>query len=154
MKGGEPVGAPSVLVGDGGYHDGRSRDGRWLATGFRLLRVRDGLSGISRVLFTAPENGKAEGDTSRYVMFSMAPDSSGRTLFLDFGYEGKSTLTGSFYDIHQIAFMAGPDGLVSRWFRAPADLKGWEHLEWSNHPDFRRFPLPPIKPASTADFTW
>ena len=135
MQGGEPVGGPQTLA-DGGFHDGRSRDGRWLATGFRLLKVRDEATGKSRVLFTAPDNGKSDGDTSQVCNVSIAPDSSGRTLFLDFGYEGNSKVTGSFYDIHQVAFLADPDGKVIRWFKAPREEKGWEDLEWSNRPDF------------------
>lgn len=135
MWAGAPIGPPQTLA-EGGFHDGLSQDGRWLATGFRLLKIRDGHAGTERTLFTAPENGKAEGDTSQVCNVSIAPDSTGRTLFLDFGYEDKSKLTGSFYDIHQMAFMANPDGKVSRWFKAPREEKGWEDLEWSNHKDF------------------
>lgn len=131
INGGQP-GEISTLTSDGGFHDGRSQDGRWLATGFRLLKIRDGETDTSRVLFTAPRNGKADGDTSQVCNVSMAPDSTGRTLFLDFGYDTKSKLTGSFYDIHQIAFMADPDGNVLHWFQAPKEEKGWEDLEWSN----------------------
>ena len=135
ILGGKPMGAPSVLA-EGGYHDGRSHDGRWLATGFRYLKVRDGATNKSLILFTAPGNGKAAGDTSQVCNVSIAPDSSGRTLFLDFGYEEKSFLTGSFYDIHQVAFMADTEGKVLHWFNAPKEEKGWEDLEWSNRVDF------------------
>jgi uncharacterized protein (TIGR02171 family) len=135
MAAGEPVGAP-VPLAEGGFHDGRSRDGRWLATGFRYLKMRDGQTGISRTLFTAPDNGKTGEDTSQVCNVSIAPDSTGRLLFLDFGYEGKSALTGSYYDIHQIAFLANADGKVRRWFKAPPEEKGWEDLEWSNQEDF------------------
>jgi uncharacterized protein (TIGR02171 family) len=136
IQGGAPTGAPIALVPDGGFHDGRSQDGRWLATGFRLLKVRDGLDGAIRTHFTAPGNGKEANDTSQVCNVSVAPDASGRTLFLDFGYEGISNLTGSFYDIHQIAFMSDPQGAVLKWFRAPPSINGWEDLEWTNHPDF------------------
>jgi uncharacterized protein (TIGR02171 family) len=136
MAAGAPIGAPAILVDAGGFHDGRSQDGRWLATGFRMLKMRDGASGEARVLFTAPQNGKAEGDTSQVCNVSMAPDSTGRVLFLDFGYDRISKVTGSFYDIHQIAFMSDPQGKVLRWFRAPQGEKGWEDLEWSNRADF------------------
>jgi uncharacterized protein (TIGR02171 family) len=136
VAGGEPSGAPSTLVSQGGFHDGRSQDGRWLATGFRLLKIRDGESGDARVLFTAPQNGKDPGDTSQVCNVSIAPDSTGRMLFLDFGFDRISKVTGSFYDIHQIAFMGNPQGDVLRWFRAPRAEKGWEDLEWSNRVDF------------------
>jgi uncharacterized protein (TIGR02171 family) len=135
-SGGAPAGAPAVLVRDGAFHDGRSRDGRWLATGFRLLKIRDDRDGTVRTLFTSPDNGKAAGDTSQVCNVSMAPDSSGRMLFLDFGYESVSGLTGSFYDIHAMAFLAGPDGKVQRWFRAPREERGWDDLEWTNLADF------------------
>jgi uncharacterized protein (TIGR02171 family) len=136
MSGGSPAGAPTTVVAEGGFHDGRSKDGRWLATGFRLLKVRDGQSGAVRVLFTAPQNGKAAGDTSQVCNVSIAPDSTGRMLFLDFGYDGISQVTGSFYDIHQVAFLGNPEGQVLRWFRAPRSEKGWEDLEWSNQADY------------------
>jgi uncharacterized protein (TIGR02171 family) len=132
ISGGHPIGEPQVWVADGAFHDGRSRDGRWLATGFRLLKVRDGSTGAVRTLFTYPENGKLPGDTSQVCNVSMAPDTTGRILFLDFGFDGKSALTGSFYDIHQIAFLAGADGKVRQWFRAPSGERGWDDLEWSN----------------------
>jgi uncharacterized protein (TIGR02171 family) len=135
-SGGAPVGGPIMVTENGSFHDGRSRDGRWLATGFRLLKVRDGRSGEVNTLFTAPGNGKAAGDTSQVCNVSIAPDSSGRVLFLDFGYDAVSALTGSFYDIHAIAFLARPDGKVLGWYPAPKGERGWDDLEWSNHADF------------------
>ncbi len=135
FENGAPAGAPQVLA-EGGFHDGRSRDGRWLATGFRTLKVRDGVTGTSRTLFTSPGNGKPAGDTSQVCNVSIAPDSTGRTLFLDFGFEGKSGITGSFYGIHQVAFLADPMGKVERWFTAPRAEAGWQDLEWSNVADF------------------
>lgn len=136
IKSGLADGEESVLVGDGAFHDGRSQDGRWLGTGFRLLKVRDFTAGSTRTLFTGPGNGKEAGDTSQVCNVSMAPDTTGRSLFLDFGYQGISGLTGSFYDIHQVAFMSEPDGKVLKWFRAPSAIAGWEDLEWTNHPDY------------------
>ncbi|HLP42050.1 MAG TPA: SUMF1/EgtB/PvdO family nonheme iron enzyme, partial [Fibrobacteria bacterium] len=136
VSGGAPVGPPVPLSPEGGFHDGRSRDGRWLATGFRLLKVHDMAAGTTRTLFTAPDNGKVGEDTSQVCNVSMAPDSTGRVLFLDFGYDAVSRITGSWYDIHQVAFLADPLGKVIRWFHAPPREKGWDDLEWSNHADF------------------
>jgi uncharacterized protein (TIGR02171 family) len=136
MAGGIPEGAASQVTSDGGFHDGRSRDGRFLATGFRYLKLRDLQSGQTRILFTSPQNGKAAGDTSQVCNVSMSPDSLGRTLFLDFGSSLPSRLIGSAYGVHQFAFMGGADGNVSRWFRAPRDEEGWEDLEWSNQVDY------------------
>src|SRR5206468_9835322 len=103
----------------GGFHDGRSADGNYLATGYRRLRLRDLRGGGDRVLFTAPQNGKSVGDTSQVCNVSIAPDSSGRTLFLDFGYPEPGGLVASAYDVHQVAFIADTVGTVTRWFTAP-----------------------------------
>ncbi|HKP94618.1 MAG TPA: TIGR02171 family protein [Fibrobacteria bacterium] len=130
------AGEERMLIADGAFHDGRSADGRWMATGFRLLKVRDARTGSVRTLFTAPDNGKPGEDTSQVCNVSMAPDSSGRVLFLDFGSEAVSTLTGSYYDIHAVAFLASPGGAVKRWFHAPRGERGWDDLEWTNHPGF------------------
>jgi hypothetical protein len=131
IRAGKPFGGP-IEVAQGAFHDGRSRDGRWLAAGFRRLMMRDGSTGSIRTLFTAPANGKAAGDTSQVCNVSMAPDSSGRVLFLDFGYDATSALTGSWYDVHAMAFLAGPDGTVKAWYPAPRGEKAWDDLEWSN----------------------
>ncbi len=136
LRGGKPMGEPIVLPGTGGFHDGRSRNGRYLATGYRTLRIRDLEKSTDRTLFTAPLNGKAAGDTSQVCNVSMAPDTSGRTLFLDFGYEGNSGVTGGPYGIHQVAFLGDAEGRISRWFPAPAKDVSWDDLEWSNHPDY------------------
>jgi uncharacterized protein (TIGR02171 family) len=135
MAAGKPV-ASSTVLAQGAFHDGRSKDGRWMASGFRRLLSRDGNSGTVRTLFTAPANGKAVGDTSQVCNVSMAPDSSGRLLFLDFGYDGTSALTGSWYDIHAVAFLSGPDGSVQAWYPAPAGERAWDDLEWSNQPGY------------------
>lgn len=94
LTGGAPVGV-DIELASGAFHDGRSRDRRWLAAGFRRLLVGDSVTGEAHTLFTGPANGKSAGDTSQVCNVSIAPDSSGRTLFLDFGYDGISTLTGS-----------------------------------------------------------
>jgi uncharacterized protein (TIGR02171 family) len=133
---GSVVGAPTIINPNGAFHDGRSKNGRWMVTGFRLLKIYDESTKVSQTLFTAPQNGKAYGDTSQVCNVSMASDYTGRLLFLDFGYEGKSSLTGSFYDIHAMAFVAEPDGTVRGWYPAPAGERGWDDLEWSNHSEF------------------
>ncbi len=136
LAGGMPQGAPRAVTADGGYHDGYSADGRYLATGFRHLRVYDAATATSRVLFTAPQNGKTAGDTSQVCNVSIAPDTTGRTLFLDFGYADSSMLTHGPYGIHQYAFMATPRGDVLRWYKAPPTESGFEDLEWSNNPGY------------------
>jgi len=116
----------------GSYHDGRS--GPYLYSGFRRLRQYDLRSGRDRILFSAPRNGKSAGDTSQVCNVSAAPDSSGRSLFLDFGYAGPSTLVGRPYGIHEVAFVADSLGNVVRQIPAPIAERQWEHLEWSNDP--------------------
>lgn len=136
MQGGIPSGPPGILSGIGGFHDGVSSDGRYLATGYRFLKMHDIRTGETRVNFISPENGKEEGDTSQVCNVSISPDTTGRTLFLDFGYEKTNRLTGSGYGVHQLAFMADPEGKVSRWYRAPDEDGAWADLEWSNQVDY------------------
>ena len=119
VAGGQPVGDPVALTRDGGFHDGRSRDGRCLATGYRQLKMRDLEKGAeTATLFTAPVNGKPDGDTSQVCNVSMAPDSCGKccSWISDAGVSG---VVGAPYGIHQYAFMAEPTGKVTRWFRRP-----------------------------------
>jgi len=124
------TGTVGTWAASGSYHDGRS--GAYLYTGYRRLKQLDTRSGSSRVLFTAPSNGKASGDTSQVCNVSSAPDSSGRTMFLDFGYSGTSTVVGRPYGIHEIAFVADSNGNVLRQIPSPIKERQWEHLEWSN----------------------
>jgi uncharacterized protein (TIGR02171 family) len=125
----------TILVDRGGYHDGISTDGRYLATGYTRLRLLDRREKSGRILFTGPLNGKPPGDTSQVCNVSMAPDSSGNTLFLDFGSNAVSKLTGTAYGTHEYAFISSPSGQILRWIRSPED-EPWEDLKWSNHPDF------------------
>lgn len=116
----------------GSFHDGRSGD--YLYTGYRRLRQRDLRSGRDRILFTAPANGKSPGDTSQACNVSVAPDGSGRSLFLDFGYGGTSTVVGRPYGIHEVAFVADSLGRIGKTVVAPVEEAQWEHMEWSNEP--------------------
>ena len=122
--------SPSTWSSEGSYHDGRS--GPYLYTGYRRLRQYDTRSGTSRILFTAPLNGKASGDTSQVCNVSAAPDSSGRSLFLDFGYTGTSSIVKRPYGIHEIAFVSDSTGRVEKTIPSPSGEAQWEHLEWSN----------------------
>jgi len=127
LSGDEEVWAPS-----GSYHDGRS--GPYLVTGYRRLRQFDTRTGADRILFTGPGNGKGAGDTSQVCNASAAPDGSGRSLFLDFGHAGVSTVVGRPYGIHEVAFVSDSLGRIVGWIPAPASERQWEHLEWSNAP--------------------
>lgn len=126
------AGPVSTMVSGGSFHDGRSGD--YLYSGYRRLRQIHLPSERERTLFTAPENGKTEGDTSQVCNVSAAPDPSGRVLFLDFGYTGISKLVGRPYGIHEVAFVADTLGRVLRRIEAPPGERQWEHMEWSNVP--------------------
>jgi hypothetical protein len=114
----------------GSYHDGRS--GQYLYGGYRRLKQYNLGSGTSKILFTYPQDGKAVGDTSQACNASAAPDGSGRSLFLDFGYSGTSTVVGRPYGIHEIAFEADSSGNVIQTFPVAGGKLEWDHLRWSN----------------------
>lgn len=124
----------SILAG-GAFHDGRSADGRYLATGYTRLKRLDMNDGTVTTGFTGPGNGKASGDTSQMCNVSIAPDSSGDVLGLDFGYSSKSSIVGRPYGIHEVAFRIGVDGKIKSHFVVPSEAVQWEDLEWTNDPD-------------------
>ncbi|HKP94167.1 MAG TPA: hypothetical protein VJ385_00280 [Fibrobacteria bacterium] len=114
MRNGKPFGPATELESAGGYHDGISTDGRYLATGYTRLRFLDRKMQASRVLLIGPDNGKSPGDTSQVCNVSLAPDASGNMLFLDFGYERPSRITGVPYEIHKYAFVSDPAGRIRK----------------------------------------
>jgi len=116
----------------GGYHDGRS--GQYLYTSYRRLKQYDVSGKSGRTLFAYPQNGKIAGDTSQVCNTSAAPDGSGRVMFLDFGYSGKSTVVGRPYGIHEVAFVADSVGNILKTYSVAIGKSQWDHLEWSNHP--------------------
>jgi uncharacterized protein (TIGR02171 family) len=135
MKGGKPMGAPQQIIAGGSYHDGRSSDGRFMATGFTKLIMRDMSTGQDRQLFISPFNGKEPAGSTQVCNVSMCPDSqwSGRCLFIDFGCPEPmvSTLTGTSYGVHEYLFVGDQSGAVISWFRCPAGEASWNYPEWS-----------------------
>jgi len=131
-NGGGLTGTVETWSSTGGYHDGRS--GRYLYTGYRKLKQYDVAGDSRRTLFAYPQNGKSAGDTSQVCNASAAPDGSGRVMFLDFGYSGKSTVVGRPYGIHEVAFVADSVGNVLQTYPVALGKSQWDHLEWSNHP--------------------
>lgn len=125
------TGTAETWSGAGSFHDGRS--GRYLYTGYRQLKQYDVARRESRTLFTYPKNGKSTGDTSQVCNTSSAPDSSGRVMFLDFGYNGTSGVVGRPYGIHEVAFVADSLGNVVKSYPVASSKSQWDHLEWSNH---------------------
>ena len=136
FSGGVFAGAPELITDKGSYHGGLSGDGRYCATGFTRLMIRDLDAATNRVLFTGPANGKEDGDTSQVCNVSIAPDNSGSVLFLDFGSNSVSTLTGSRYGVHEYLFISSANNRVQRWYQAPAGYQGWSHPEWSNNSSY------------------
>jgi len=133
LSAGTPVGSPITIESAGGYHDGRSKDGRYLATGYNTLRMKNLESGESRVLFTGPGNGKNTGDTSQVCNVSMSPSTAdpAEVMLLDFGYPSAGSVTQRPYAVHEYIFTCTFDNQVTRWFAAPPGYV-WSHPEWSN----------------------
>jgi uncharacterized protein (TIGR02171 family) len=134
ISGGRPVGAPTVLVANGSFHDGRSANGQYIVTGYTRLLMRDLKTGIDAFLFTYPNNGKDANGSTQVCNVSMSPDSSsnGTCLFLDFGCPSTSTLTGERYGVHEYLFTARFSGEVTSWRKCPAGEVAWDFPEWSN----------------------
>ena len=138
VQAGIPVGSGEVLADDGSFHDGLSRDGTFLVTGFNRLLVKNLRSGSVRQLFTFPGNGKDSLGSTQVCNVSLSPDTGVdvRCLFLDFGCPGAITLTGSSYGIHQYLFISNLADSVVGYIKCPEQEQTWEYAEWSNHPDY------------------
>ncbi len=136
VRGGTVVGAPVVVEPSGSYHGGLSAHGEYCAGGLPLLRMRDRAGGEERILFTSPYNGKPAGDTSQVCNVTISPDSSApdRVLFMDFGSNTVSGLTGTAYRIHEYLFVGSYSRAVHHWYRVPGGYDSWDHPDWSNHP--------------------
>jgi hypothetical protein len=134
---GRPVGTREAVVPGGAFHDGISWNGRFAATGYRNLYMRDLGAGETRLLFTYPQNGKDQAGSGQVCNVSISPDRlfNDRCLFLDFGYPRQSALVGTSYGIHEYVFMADFSGKVLSWYRKPSSAASWSEVEWSN--DYR-----------------
>jgi uncharacterized protein (TIGR02171 family) len=138
MSGGKPLGIPQMLTSDGGFHDGISYNGQYLATGFTRLKMRYLSTGTTRNLFVFPNNGKPENGSDQVCNVSICPDSAhpDRCMFLDFGTAIPSTLTGEQYSAHQYLFISEFSGTTLAWYKAPTSEYSWENPEWSNEPRY------------------
>jgi uncharacterized protein (TIGR02171 family) len=141
MVGGRPSGSPQVLTTNGGFHDGLSTNGQYLATGYRELLMRDLVAADSlplRQLFLPPLNGKDSTGSTQVCNVSMSQDTAypSRCLFLDFGCNTVSTLTQCSYGIHQYLFIGDFTGRIIAWYNCPAGESSWNFPEWSNAPSF------------------
>jgi uncharacterized protein (TIGR02171 family) len=138
MSGGKPVGAPAVLIADGGFHDGLSAGRQYAATGYTRFLMRELSSGQQRQLFQYPQNGKDSTGSTQVCNVSISPSRvhPDRCTFLDFGSTTPSTITGSAYGLHQIIFMADFTGTVLSWIPSPPGESEWNYPEWSNQEEF------------------
>jgi hypothetical protein len=142
MSGGMPAAGvvPVEIVNDGSYHDGLSVNGRYAVTGFTRLKRRDMVSGSDSQLFVSPQNGKAtdDGSSLQVCNVSMSPDrgDSVRCMFLDFGYSGRSTVTGGSYGVHEYLFVGDMAGRILEYMRCPSGEQSWDGVEWSNQVRF------------------
>jgi uncharacterized protein (TIGR02171 family) len=137
---GQASGVPQELNTDGSYHDGRSKNGRYIVTGFTQLFMKDFTDNIVHRLFVSPYNGKDANGSSQVCNVSMSPDTlhDDQCMFLDFGYAPPaiSTVTGTSYGLHEYIFIARFSGTVLSSFKSPLGEASWENPEWSTIPDF------------------
>ncbi len=138
ISGGKPHGSPRIVTSDGSFYGGLSYSGRFIATGYPRLLIRDLQSNTTHRLFLGPENGKGANDSSQVCNVSISPDSGVQTraLFLDYGYNAISVLVGASYTVHQIIFMADYSSTVNNWYWCPTMESRWDHPKWSNDPRF------------------
>ncbi len=132
------VAAPPVLLTQGGYHDGLSANGNWLATGYQRLRVMNLATKTENILFVGPDNGKQANDTSQACNVSLSPSASAQPelLLLDFGYAEKSAVVGRAYGLHEILFRLDVTGGLKRIYQKPKGFEAWQDAEWSNDAGF------------------
>jgi uncharacterized protein (TIGR02171 family) len=137
ISGGKPVGAPSLFISDGSFHDGISANGSYVVTGFTRLLMKDILSGEQRQLFVSPQNGKDSSGSTQVCNVSICPDSAhpDRCMFLDFGSTA-SSLIGHSYGAHQYVFIADFSGKTLSWLQNPSGENEWDFPRWSTNGRF------------------
>ncbi len=137
MTAGKPAGSPEIIVQNGSFHDGVSLDGRYIASGYTKLYMKDLISQEQKQLFVFPLNGKPASGSTQVCNVSVSPDSAhpDRCLFLDFG-SSSSTLVGGPYGVHQYLFIADFSGKVISWLKCPDNESSWDFPKWSPYEQF------------------
>jgi formylglycine-generating enzyme required for sulfatase activity len=138
---GKISGAPEIITGKGSYYGGRSKNGRYLATGYPAAYLYD-IPLDNRIrYFLPPYSGRD--DTGQVCNLSISPGLSqpDQLMFLDFGYSLKaSTVVGKPYGFHSIIFVCNScvscPSHVQKWFEKPSGYAEWDFVKWSNHPGF------------------
>ncbi len=141
VSGTKPVGGPEVLWDIGSYHGGLSRDGRFLATGYTKTKLIDlQINDTALFYFETPYNGRHDNAQTCNVSISPSTVRTDEVLLLDFGYSRQSELVGSSYGVHEYIFKCNSKLLswehVEDWYYRPAGFNSWNHVEYTNHPDY------------------
>ena len=110
-KFGEPV-----KLFDGTYNGGVSADGKLAVTGARFLRANVG--GREEVWYGGDQACNAS-----------LEDSTGRTLFLDFGGAAGTSFAGRSYLAHEMLLVADGAGKLSEMVPSPSG-RAFDHTEW------------------------
>ena len=132
--------APEVITGKGSYYGGRSKNGRYLATGYPAAYLYDVPLDNRIRYFLPPYSGRD--DTGQVCNLSISPSLSNpdQLMFLDFGYSKTSTVVGKSYGFHSIIFVCNScvscPSHVQKWFEVPSGYAEWDFVKWSNHPGF------------------
>lgn len=141
LAAGQIPAAPEVITAKGSYTGGRSKNGRYVATGYPAAYLYD-LALDNRIrYFLPPYSGRD--DTGQVCNLSISPGLAqpDRLMFLDFGYPLKaSTVVGRAYGFHSIIFVCNScvacPGHVQNWYEVPSGFSEWDGVRWSNHPDY------------------
>jgi hypothetical protein len=136
---GTPQQGDSVICPRGSFYGGLSEDGQFLATGYTRLKVYDTKHDSLFTLFKFPQNGKDSNGSEQICNFSLssAPGGVCKGLFVDFGCETTSRITGGSYSYHEYIFVCAiPGGQVERCFHFPAGENIWQYSKWSNSQNY------------------
>jgi len=124
----------------GSFPGGMSKNAEFLASGYPNAYLYDRKWNDLWRFFLPPFSGRS--DTAQVCNVSLTPsfEHPDELLFLDFGYNGKSTVVGKSYGFHSELFRCNSQtqsfSHVMRWYEAPKGFSEWDDVRWSNHPDF------------------
>ena len=121
---------------NGLWHSGISKGGEYFASGYKKLKILDRKTNTVLDLFTGSLNGKQNPESDQVCNVSVAPDHSGDHAFIDFGSLGNSSIVGRPYGILEFIFIGDVEGRVKKTFLVPDGFVGWNHVEYTNHPDY------------------
>ncbi len=124
------------LSSDYALHSGFTTDFKYGFSGFKELQVYDVENKTTTQLFTSPQNGKSPSGSDQVCNVSVAPDTTGKHLFIDFGYSAKSEVIGKSYGIHEYIFQGNLAGSIEKYYQVPEGYVGWDHVEYTNNPNY------------------